>query len=208
MQPRSNIKLASLIMAAFVFAMACICGPFLKPPPLPRLPTQPVKILHFENELVAFDYPSGMKVFSEGDSTFQYYPNIQLGGEIVAALGDPQLAGGGRYARSIRIFRQPMPSGSTLEAVKQEAYRKVESIYPRHKGVLDASGPITVAGLSAIQETYRVFSGEPAYEMWDIWVPKGNELYVISIWTEYTNPDDLAAFQKDAEAFLGNLQIK
>ena len=127
---------------------------------------------------------------------------------MVAGLGDPKLSGFDRYYRSIRIFRQSMPPGSNLEAIMLDAYRQAEARYPRSNGVMDATGPVTVAGLSAYQWTYRVYSGEPAYELRDVWVPSGDGLFIISIWTEYTNPDDFAAFQAGAEAFLKSLRIK
>ena len=80
--------------------------------------------------------------------------------------------------------------------------------FPQENGVLNANGVITVNGFSAVQRTYRVYSGEPAYELRDIWLQKENELFIIAIWTEYTNPDDFAAFQAGADLFLKTLQIK
>jgi hypothetical protein len=165
-------------------------------------------LLHFENDVVAFDYLKGMKTYSATDSTFQCYPDFQLGGELVAGLGDPKFTGFGNYYRSIRIFRQQIPSGSNLESIMLEAYRVAGEHFQQENGILNANGPITVSGLSAVQRTYRVYSGEPAYEMRDIWIQRDNELYIIAIWTEYTNPDDFAAFQAGADVLLESLQIK
>jgi hypothetical protein len=208
MKPGMHFKLATLIVITFVSIMACFSSPFLKTPSLPWPPTATPKTLHFENELVAFNFLSNMKVYDGSDSAFKYYPEISLGGERVAGLGDSNFFGHELYFRSIRIFHEPMPTGSTLEAIMQEAYRQVEAVYPRHKGASDVSGPITVAGLAGSQETYTIFSGEPAYKLRDIWLQKGLDLFIISIWTEYTNPDDFATFQAGAELFLRSLQIK
>jgi hypothetical protein len=165
-------------------------------------------LVHFENDVVAFDYLKGMKVYSASDSSFQCYPDFQLGGEMVAGLGDPKLTGFGNYYRSIRIFRQQIPAGSNLEAIMLEAYRVAEEHFQQENGILNSSSPFTVSGLSAVQRTYRVYSGEPVYEMRDIWIQRDNELYIIAIWTDYTNPDDFAAFQAGADVLLESLYIK
>jgi hypothetical protein len=83
-------------------------------------------------------------------------------------------------SRSIRIFRLPIPPGSNLEAIMLEAYRQAGAKFPQETGVLDASGPVTIDGLPAYQKTYRVYSGEPAYELRDIWVQKDQEQFIVS----------------------------
>jgi hypothetical protein len=177
--------------------------PTLTPTPFPAS-----MLRHFENDVVAFDYLKVMNVYDAGDSTFQCYPDFQLGGEMVVGLGDPKFTGFGNYYRSIRIFRQPMPPGSNLETVMLDAYRQVEDKFPRDQGEMDATGPVTVAGLSAFQWTYQVHSGEAAYELRDVWILKDVELFIISIWTEYTAPDDFTVFQAGADLLLKSLRIK
>jgi hypothetical protein len=177
--------------------------PTLTPTPFPAS-----MLRHYENDVMAFDYLKGMNFYDAGDSTFQCYPDFQLGGEMVVGLGDPKFTGFGNYYRSIRIFRQPMPSGSNLETVMLDAYRQVEDKFPRDQGEMDATGPVTVAGLSAFQWTYQVHSGEAAYELRDVWIPKDGELFIITIWTEYTNPDDFTVFQASADLLLKSLHIK
>jgi hypothetical protein len=163
---------------------------------------------HFENDVLAFNYMKEMKVYEGGDASFQCYPDFELGGEMIVGLGDPRLTGFDHFYRSIRIFRQPMPSGSNLESIMLEAYQEVETKFPREKGVMNATGPVAVAGLSAFQWTYRVYSGEPAYELRDVWIPKDGELFIVSIWTEYTNPEDFSVFQAGADLLLSSLHIK
>jgi hypothetical protein len=209
MNTRSNHYLAILMAFTILLATACNTIPlFPKPTPSP-LPyaTKEPKLLHFENEIVAFDYPAGMKIYSAMDSTFQCYPDFEFGGEMVVGLGDPNFTDFGNDYRSIRIFHQQIPAGSNLEAIMLDAYRVAEEHFQQENGILNANGPITVYGLSAVQRTYRVYSGEPAYEMRDIWIQRDNEIYIIAIWTEYTNPDDFAAFQAGAELFVNSLRI-
>ena len=181
--------------------------PTLEPTPSPT-PFPASMIAHFENDVVAFDYLKKMKVHTAGDPAFVYYPDIQLGGELVVGLGDPKFINFDTYFRSIRIFRLPMPPGSNLEAIFLEAYRQAEKKFPLQKGVLNSNGPVTIDGLAAIQKTYRVYSGEPAYELRDIWVQKSDVVFVVSIWTEYTNPDDFTVFQSGADMLLKSLKLK
>lgn len=183
-----------------LLVLACSSGPFFATP-TPAL-------LHFENELVAFDYLEGMDLFTSADASFRCVPDFLLGGDLVAGLGSLKDADSGFYLRSIRIFRQPMPSGSDLETVMQEAYQRVDPNNWRKTGLLDATGPVTVAGLAAYQSTYRLFIGEPAYELRDVWIPAQDALFIVSIWTMYTNPEAFAAFQAKADLLLNSLVIK
>jgi hypothetical protein len=179
--------------------------PTPEPTPL-STPFPASMIVHFENDMVAFDYLKNMKVHT--GPVFKCYPDFQLGGELVVGLGDPNFMGFDDYFRSVRIFHQRIPLGSNLEAIMLDAYHMAEDHFPQENGVLNANGVITVSGLSGLQRTYRVYSGEPAYELRDIWIQKDNELFIIAIWTEYTNPDDFAFFQASAELILKSLQIK
>jgi len=178
-----SIKYLAILITLAIACNSATLFPKLTPSPLPTATTQS-KLLHFENERVAFDYPEGMRIFTAGDPAFVYYPDIQFGGEVIVGLGDARFIAFDTYFRSIRITRLPMPPGSNLEAMFLEAYRPVETKYYPQNGVLDANGPVTVAGLAALQKTYRVYSGEPAYELRDIWIQKGDVLSVVSIWTE------------------------
>ncbi len=187
-------------------------------PPLVETPTQEPKpsptpfptsmIAHFENDMVAFDYLKPMKVYIANNPAFNCYPDFQLSGELIVGMGDPNFTSFDKYYRSIRIFREKMPAGSNLEAIMLDAYRQAEKKFPHEKGVVDPSGPIAVDGLLAVQRTYRVYSGEPAYEMRDVWIQRDNEIFIIAIWTEYTNPEDFAVFQAGANMFLKSLRIK
>jgi hypothetical protein len=205
MNTRSSRHPAIWIALVIVFAMACNA---ITPLFTPLQATPTAEILHFENELVAFDYKyeKGMEVFEAGNAPFQCNPPFELGGELVVGLGIYKYSGLDIYNRSIRIFRQPMPFDSNLETIMREAYQKAE--VPRDEGVVNATGPVTVDGLSAFQWTYHVYVGEPAFEMRDVWIPKDGELFIIAIWTQWGNPDSFAAFQADADMFLKSLRFK
>ncbi len=170
-------------------------------------PTSTPALLHYENEVVAFDYMEGMDLHADGGAALQCIPDFQLGGELVVGLGGLKL-GSDRYFRSIRIFRQPMLSDSNLETIMQEAYLRADPYKVWSPGVMDTALPVTVAGLPAIQTTYRIYIGEPAYELRDVWVQKEDKLFIVAIWTQYTNPEAIAAFQANADLLLNSLQLK
>ena len=199
MNIRSNHYLAFLAAFAILLAIACNAGT--------DYPTSTPALLHFENEVVAFDYMEGMDLHADGGAALKCIPDFQLGGELVVGLGGLKL-GSDRYFRSIRIFRQPMLSDSNLETIMQEAYLRADPYKVWSPGVMDTALPVTVAGLPAIQTTYRIYIGEPAYELRDVWVQKEDKLFIVAIWTQYTNPEAIAAFQANADLLLNSLQLK
>jgi hypothetical protein len=179
------------------------------PEPIPSPTPFPTSMIaHFENDVVAFDYLKGMTLYSNNNPAFVIYPDIDFGGETVVGLGDSLFFDFGTYFRSIRITRLAIPPGSNLEVIYFETYRKAETKFPQETGILNADGLVDVNGWTGRQKTYRVYSGESAYELRDIWIQKDDEIIIIAIWTEYTNPDDFAAFQGGADILLNSLQIK
>jgi hypothetical protein len=186
--------------------------------PFGTLPTQTATIapttlpqdlfLHFENNEIAFDYLKGMNIFTNDDSKLVRYPEIHLGGEMIVGLGAPGFYSFDTYYRSIGIFRREIPVGSNFEAVFINAYEKADPRIQRVPGIMVDHKILIVDGVDAIQFAYRVYSGEPAYELRDIWFEKEGLVYTISIWTEYTNPDDFAYFQATADMLIKSLNIK
>lgn len=179
--------------------------------PIPTLTPTPIPsdmLLHFENQYVAFDYPKDMVSFTNNDPAFVYYPDFKFGGEVIAGLGDPRFFKFNTYFRSIRITRLTIPQGSNLEVIFQEVYDRANKKLSLQTGVLDANGLLKINGWDGLQKTYRVYSGEPAYELRDIWFQKEKEILIISIWTEYTNAEDFSLFQGNSDAFLNSLVIK
>ena len=101
-----------------------------------------------------------------------------------------------------------MPSGSNLEAVLRNVYEQAAAKHPQNPSGVLSSGPVTVAGQTGLQWAYRVTAGEPTYDLRDIWLESDGQIHIISIWTEYTNPDDFWAFQSGAQALLDSLIVR
>jgi hypothetical protein len=182
-----------------------------QPTPTPTaIPTSyPATLLkHFENNIVSFDYPQHMVIFQPGDPHSMCFPDHLLGGELVVGMGDSAYLDRDKYYRSIRIYRLALPAGSNFELIFMESYRPMEKKYVLKPGVLELPSRIDIGGWTAIQKTYRITHGEPAYELRDIWIPKGDQIYILSIWTVFTNPEDFSQFQSGADAFLNSLVLK
>ena len=182
-----------------------------QPTPAPTASPTPYPanlLVHYEDNLLSFDYPQGMMVLPSGETPSDCFPGIPLGGERLVGLGEPRFLVNGIYYRSIQITRLPMPAGSNLEAVVLGVYEQAQVKVPQETSSLASTGPVPVAGQTGFQWAYRVTAGEPTYELRDVWLELNDQLYIISIWTEYTNPDDFAAFQAGADSLLQSLRIK
>ncbi len=165
-------------------------------------------LIHYEDNQLAFDYPQGMTLLPTGQSASACFPGIPFGGERLVGLGEPRFLDGDIYYRSIQITRLPMPPGSNLEAVLLAVYEQAEDKHPQEPSSVLSTGPVPVAGTTGLQWAYRVTAGEPTYELRDIWVELEGQITIISIWTEYTNPDDFWAFQSGAQALVDSLIFK
>ena len=181
----------------------------LTPAP-PASPTSyPTALLaHYEDNLLSFEYPQGMIVLLSGDVPSTCFPDIPFEGDRLVGLGEARFQVNDIYYRSIQITRRVMPAGSNLEAVMLDVYEQAKAKFPQEPSTLASTGPVTVAGQTGFQWTYRMTAGEPTYELRDVWLERDGRLYIISIWSEYTNPTDFWAFQSAAQALLDSLIIK
>jgi hypothetical protein len=178
-------------------------APTSSPTPFPA-----ALLIHYEASLLSFDYPRGLSLLPAGESPSDCFPNIPFGGQRLVGLGDPRFLSSGIYYRCIQITRLLMPSGSNLEAVMLAVYDQAKVKYPQDPSSLATTGAVTVSGQTGFQWAYRITAGEPTYELRDGWLEKDGQVYIISIWTEYTNPDDFWVFQSGAQAFLDSLIVK
>jgi hypothetical protein len=205
----------SLVIAAAISTLAFACRSLglSTETPTPQIlptPTLASALDRFENEWVAFDYPSGLTVFEAGFADPIWYPTVDFGADLVAGLGDERFFGFDNYFRSIRILRRTLPAGTDFMPVMQQVYAQPGVDHPQVlvEGVLDLNGEIILDGRAAVQRSYRIYSGEPAYDFRDIWIPADDYLYIVCISTEWTNPEDFAAFEAMADDLLAGLQLK
>jgi hypothetical protein len=163
---------------------------------------------HFDSEWLAFDYPNDMQLYTGSDAAFAWYPDIDFGGDQIVALGDSRFYFFEKYFRWFRITRRPFLVEQDVATTVQQMYVPLEDKYSHPGSLLDAPVAVAISGTSAYEKRYKIWSGEPAYDMRDIWVVKAPALYVISTCTEWTNPDDVAAFDARVDAMLEGLVLK
>ena len=181
--------------------------PTMTPTPAPT-PYPSSLLSHYEDEVVAFDYPIEMKIYAGDDSGFTVYPDYHLAGELMVGMGDPQFLTFDKYHRSISIFEMEVPQGSSIELLWMDAYPNIKKKYQPQESSFERPKIVNVNGYDAMQKTYRIYSGEPAYELRDLWMQKENRGFLISIWTIYTNPQDYERFQSGADALLDSIVFK
>ena len=182
--------------------------PTMTPTPAPT-PYPPSLLMHYEDDAVAFDYPLELKAFGAGaDAAYAVYPDYHLAGELMVGLGDPQFLTFDKYHRSISISEMEVPPGSSIELLWMEAYQNIEEKYHPQESTIERPSLVNVNGYDAMQKSYRIYSGEPAYELRDLWMQKENRGFLISIWTIYTNPQDYERFQAGADALLDSIVFK
>ena len=181
--------------------------PTMTPTPAPT-PYPSSLLLHYEDDAVAFDYPLELKAHAVADAAYAVYPDYHLAGELMVGLGDPAFLTFDKYHRSISISEMEVPQGSSIELLWMEAYQDIEEKYHPQESAFELPTLVNVNGYDAMQKSYRIYSGEPAYELRDLWLQKENRGFLISIWTIYTNPQDYERFQSGADALLDSIVFK
>ncbi len=205
------MKTHRIFMLAGAIAVALACStlsPSSTPSPLAPTPAGTPTIRHFENEWLSFDYPDDMQLAAGAASPFAWYPDVDLEGEQLVALGDPRFHAFETYFRWLRITRRPFLVEQDLAETIRQMYVPLESKYSHPGTLTEPPAAVTISGLPAYEKRYGIFSGEPLYRMRDIWVYKDGALYIISIGAEHTNAEDNAAFEARIDAILESLVIK
>ncbi len=166
-------------------------------------------VKHFESDLLSFDYPSGYRLHSPDDPAFRWFPDIDLGGDLLLGLGDPLYYGHGYYLRSIRILRYPRLESADLTAMMEAAYAQPNAAHPwlPMEGAVAANGPITVDGRLGMQKSYRLDSSELVFELRDVWIPAERSVYVVSFILQGWMPREATAFGAMADDLLASLKI-
>jgi hypothetical protein len=175
-------------------------------PPTSAVPTLDVQsgesCQDFNNGQIAFQCPPGWDLHTDRQ-TADPIPGLDLGGEFVIAVVDPEQGGNYSFQRGVLIFSYPLPQGTTLDEFQREVYAGLEHFYP----VDQKESSLTIAGQQAVQSCYRVFWGEPAYEFCDTWLADGDQAYLITSRTEYTNPEDTAQAAAEMQSLVESFRF-
>ena len=192
-----------LFTALMIFlGAACSSIPFLAE----ATPTQTV-ILHYQDEIFAFDYPSNWKIYPAGDPAFNLFPDVddfQPPGERVVGLSNPLRSGTNRYLDSaIAIYRYTGMPEADLDKFLKGVYQNIRPTYGYEKD----SEPVLIDGIPTIQKIYTRYVGEPAYRLHDQWFQKGDALFRLTILLDYHTPEDEAEYNSQVKTVLDSLKI-
>jgi hypothetical protein len=212
-----------VIISMLVFSIACkaVMGALVPSPtatytPMASNPLKPTstptllptiitnaELLFYENEWVSFEFPKWMKLYDTIDPSFATDP-IDLGGDLLVGLADPNYISDGSVKRSIAVFYYPSLGGADLDRAIELTYGDTTF----HKGILKGDGALFLAGLPAIQKTYQIEADGVSYELRDIWYKEDTQVYRLSIWTPYVNQDDFTAFQSLSDTLIKSMKVK
>lgn len=152
---------------------------------------------------IAFTCPPGWRIETDPQKA-DPLSGLDLGGEFITAAIDPALAGKYAYLRAVLFYRYPDRPGTDLEAFQTGIYATAEHFYPESW----QERKLTLAGEEAIEACYRIYWGEPAYELCDFWLAHAGQFYRISARTQYTNPEDTAAALEAMQSLVESLRFE
>ena len=122
-----NMNLLRTVLIVLVAPMVLACEALSLPAFPTAAPTSSVdpKLLHFEDQWVAFDYPEGLDVYEGLDPAFKWclQDAVHVGGEQVVGLGDAHDRANSVYLRSIRITHRGLSAGEDVQQSMQELYQ-------------------------------------------------------------------------------------
>ena len=145
---------------------------------------------HFENDKFSFDYPGGWRTLSES------WPALQPSNDVgVADPGSSTMFE--KYLTSVTILTKELPLDSSLEAMMAETD-------PQGEGEVSVSTTI-VDGVAAYERVYEKFRGEPLHWIREIWLQKGDRIYIISCWT---TPGRVEKAQVDFNMIIESFHVK
>jgi hypothetical protein len=208
---RGNLLLVSLI----ILTLACSTltptrtsePPSARPEPGEGNIDQPASP-HYEDQWLSIDYPMGWNRHLAGDPNFEWHPPVGLEGELIVALGNPASRHEKTYSQFVRIIRRTVCTCTSLAKVMEESYAALNTVYPMAESPYKGTNEVKVSGIASPQKIYRFFWGEPAFDLRDIWVRQGENVFIISTSTRWSNSDDLAAWQSTVDEILGSVVIK
>ncbi len=138
-----------------------------------------------EQNSFAFDYDAGWQPFFDGElpGMVDVRLDVETLGAVVETSQSKQTPLRPFYANAAVVMRKAIPSGSSLEEVFRETYAKQVLAYPEAA----KDGSSNLGGLPALERTYPYYSGEPRYDIRELWVERDGWAYILSQRAQYTD---------------------
>jgi hypothetical protein len=142
-----------------------------------------------EQEAFAFDYDTGWQPFFDGElpGMVDVRLDVETLGAVVETGQSVETPLRPFYSNAVVIMRKAIPEGSSLEEVYRETYAAQTLAYP--DAAKDGIGQLS--GLPALERTYPFFSGEPRYDIRELWVERDGWAYILSQRAQYTSQVNL-----------------
>jgi hypothetical protein len=142
-----------------------------------------------EQEAFAFDYEAGWQPYFEEElpNMVDVRLDVETLGAVIETGQSKQTPLRPFYFNAVVVMRKAIPSGSSLEEVYQETYAKQVLAYPEAA----KDGVSQLGGLPALERVYPYYSGEPRYDIRELWVERDGWAYILSQRAQYTDKVNL-----------------
>ncbi len=142
-----------------------------------------------EQEAFAFDYDAGWQPYFEGElpNVVDVLLDVETLGLVLDSSRFVETPLKPFYYYAVVIMRKAIPAGSSLEEVYRLTYAEQVLDYP--EAAKDGSSQL--GGLPALERVYPYYSGEPRYDIRELWVEWDGWAYILSQRAQYTNKVNL-----------------
>jgi hypothetical protein len=155
---------------------------------------------HFANERLSFNYPPHWRPLSSFGPAQKYGYDREFDAMELAGVADPRsLTLLEKYTTWVVIEAKPRAPREGEQTLQQELDRR----YGKYRVL--STRTLTVDGVTAYEKIYQRPHGEAWQQLRDIWLQKGNTLYVISC---RALPERFAAVQADFNRIIGSFHVK
>jgi len=142
-----------------------------------------------EQEAFAFDYDAGWQPYFEEElpNMVDVRLDVETLGAVIETGQSKQTPLRPFYFNAAVVMRKAIPSGSSLEEVYRSTYAEQVLAYPEAA----KDGVSQLGGQPALERTYPYYSGEPRYDIRELWVERDGWVYILSLRSQYTNKTNL-----------------
>jgi hypothetical protein len=142
-----------------------------------------------EQEAFAFEYDAGWQPHFEGElpNVVDVRLDVETLGLVLDSSRFVETPLKPFYYYAVVIMRKAIPAGSSLQEVYQETYAKQVLAYPEAA----KDGVSQLGGLPALERVYPYYSGEPRYDIRELWVERDGWAYILSQRARYTDKVNL-----------------
>jgi hypothetical protein len=187
-----------------VFLLACLLVSSLACQFIGQIFASQAKPGPLVNPLFTIEVPEGWQAFSSLDIPSNL-PPLDLHAEVLGVIVDTSAvlhtSQQDYFTYTVFFLRKPIPGDSSLEEVYQQTYENIVLAYPNEI----KENQTGLSGEPALERVYPYFSGEPRYDIRDLWLEKDGFAYILSCRARSNLEIDL--YQQDLQGILDSFQF-